>query len=120
MTHQQFKNWLEQLKGIWETKNPNAVVDLCAEEFLWFETPFNKPFTTKEGLLEEWKSILDQENISVSYEILGINENVGIAQWKATFVRLPSKEEITLDGIFKVSLDEQGKCIEFHQWYNAK
>lgn len=120
MTQQQFNKWLQGLKNAWETKNPNVVVDLCAEKFLWYETPFSKPLDTKKQLLEEWKSVLNQENISVSFEILSINENVGIAQWNVTFTRLPSREKITLDGIFKVSLNEQGECTEFHQWYNLK
>lgn len=120
MTRQQFKDWLDKLKSAWETKNPNAAIDLCAEKFLWHETPFSEPLKTKEQLLKEWKSVLSQENISVSYEVLSINKNVGIAQWRATFTRFSSKEKVTLDGIFKVSLNEQGECTEFHQWYNAK
>lgn len=120
MTNQQLKNWLDKLKNIWETKNPDTVVDLCANKFLWYETPFSQPLKTKEQLLKEWQGVLNQENITVSYEILATHENIGIAQWSATFTRLPSKEKVTLDGIFKVSLDEHGKCTEFHQWYNSK
>lgn len=120
MTQQQFKSWLDRLIIAWETKNLNFVVDLCAEKFLWYETPFTEPLKTKEQLLKEWQGVLNQEDISVSYEILNINENVGIAQWKATFTRFPSKKKATLEGIFKVSLDKQGKCTEFHQWYNSK
>ncbi len=120
MTQQQFKNWLENLKRAWETKNPNAAVDLVAEKFLWYETPFDKPLKNKNEILKEWQTVLKQENISVSYEILSINDDFGIAHWNATFIRLPSKEKVKLDGIFKVSLNEQGECIEFHQWYNSK
>lgn len=120
MTEQEFYEWLKGLKNAWETKNPNAAVDLCAERFLWHETPFSEPLKTKKQLLKEWESVLNQENISVSYEILSINENMGIAQWHATFTRLPSKEQAVLDGIFKISLNKQGKCTEFHMWYNSK
>ncbi len=120
MTYEKFNNWLNKLKVAWETKNPNAAIDLCAEKFIWHETPFSKPLETKEQLLEEWKSVLNQENISVSYEILSIHENLGIAHWTAKFTRIPSGNKANLDGIFKVSLDENGKCTEFHQWYNSK
>ena len=49
-----------------------------------------------------------------------MSENIGIAKWHAKFTRLPSKEKTELDGIFLVSLDNKGQCIEFRQWYNAK
>jgi hypothetical protein len=52
--------------------------------------------------------------------MLGIENNVGIAHWHATFIRLLSKEEAELDGIYKITLDDNGKCTEFHQWYNSK
>lgn len=120
MIYQQFKDWLDNLKKIWETKTPNSAINLCAEKFLWYETPFDKPFSTKAQLSEEWNTVLNQENISVSYEILSINKNVGIAHWTATFTRLPSEEKAALNGIFKVTLNQKGKCIEFHQWYNSK
>lgn len=120
MTDLQFKDWLNRLKNAWETKNPKAAVSLCAEEFIWYETPFEKPITTREELLKEWESVLNHENISVTYEILSINGNEGIAHWSASFTRLPSKEVANLDGIYKVSLDEKGECTEFHQWYNSE
>lgn len=120
MTDQQFKNWLDKLINIWESKNPNGVLDLIAEKFIWHETPFDKQITSKEELLQEWQTVLNQDDIKVTYEILDIKDNIGIAHWNATFTRLPSEENAELDGIYKVILDENGKCIEFHQWYNSK
>jgi len=120
MTNKQFSDWLERLKNAWETKNPGSIVDLCSEEVLWYETPFSKPLKTKGDILKEWQSVLNQENISISYKILCISENLGIAQWLATFTKLPSKQRVVFDGIFQISLNERGECVEFHQWFNSK
>lgn len=120
MTKEQFKVWLEKLINIWETKNPNGVLDLIAEKFIWYETPFDKPITAREELLQEWQTVLNQDEINVTYEIYDVEDNIGIAHWGATFTRLPSKVKAELDGIYKVTLDENGKCTEFHQWYNSK
>lgn len=120
MSHLEFDNWLKNLKKIWETKNPDAVIDICADKFFWYETPFDKPLTKREQLLKEWQSVLQQDDIHITYDILSINENIGIVNWHAAFTRLPSKEKVELDGIFQVSLNDQGKCTEFRQWYCAK
>lgn len=120
MAHQQFEEWLNKLKNVWEKRDPASVVTLCADKFLWFETPFAEPYSTKEQLLKEWQCVLNQEDISVSYEILSVEDTTGIARWNATFTRLPSEEKAFLDGIFQVILDDKGKCTEFHQWYNSK
>lgn len=117
---EQFKTWLELLKTAWETKRPELAVELCADEFIWYETPFQTPITTKKSLLEEWKSVQHHKDISLTYEILSCSNNIGIAKWSATFKRLPENTNAELEGIYLAKLDSHGKCTEFHQWYNSK
>lgn len=121
MTSEQFDNWLKCLKEAWITRNPQAVVDLCAENFVWYEIPFGKPLKTKQELLSEWQTVpTNQKDITVTYEIITVTEQFGIAHWNAKFTRLPSEEKAHLDGIYKVFLDENNLCTEFHQWYNTE
>ena len=53
-----YMEWLEKLVEIWKSKNPNGIVDICSENFLWYESPFDNPISTKEQLLDEWQSVL--------------------------------------------------------------
>jgi hypothetical protein len=121
MTYEQFDKWLEDLKQAWVTKNPQAAIDLCADNFIWYETPFGKPITTREELLKEWQTVpSNQKDITVSYEIITVSSDFGLAHWSAKFTRIPSGEKAHLDGIYKVSLNERNLCTEFHQWYNTE
>lgn len=120
MTKQDFVKWFDKLKNAWENKNLDSALDLCADKFLWYETPFAEPLRTKAQLLKEWQSVLDHKDISVSYKILSIDNNVGFAHWNAKFKRIYSNENAELDGIYMVTLNEKGLCTEFHQWYNTK
>ena len=120
MQHQKFNIWLDRLKDVWETKSPNKILDIVAQKFVWQEGPFDEPITTKEGLINEWNSVLNHKDVNVSYKMLVVEKNVGIAQFHATYVRLSSGENLEIDGVFMISLDENGKCIEFSQWYNEK
>ena len=120
MNYEVFEKWLENLKKAWETKNPKLASEICTEKLLWHETPFEKPLRTRAAVLKEWQAVLKQEKISVNYQILAIAEGFGIAHWSASFSRIPSKEKVELDGIFKVKLNNKGLCTEFHQWYNSK
>lgn len=120
MTRKQFTDWLSKLKNAWEKRDPNAAPELCADKFIWHETPFEKPITTKKKLLEEWQSVLRHKDISMTYEVISLEKDFGIAHWTASFTRIPSGKKVHLDGIFKVSLDANGNCTEFHQWYNTK
>ncbi|MCL5970417.1 MAG: hypothetical protein M1450_02880 [Patescibacteria group bacterium] len=120
MKNANFENWLNQLKIIWESKNYQEIVNIVADKFAWHETPFQKPYTTKEELVNDWKTILDQDNIKVDYQILSVQNDLGLAQWSASFDRLSSKEKAELSGIFAVKLNKEGKCTEFCMWFNSK
>ena len=120
MTEEQFDKWFKDLKETWETRNPKKASDLCAEKLFWYETPFDKPLKNRREIVREWQGVLNQEDISVSYDIISVKNDIGIAHWTASFTRLPSKIKAKLDGIFEVRLNQKGECIEFHQWYNSK
>lgn len=120
MTQQKISDWLENLKIAWETKDPQKVKNLCAENVLYYETPFSKPLNRDE-VLKEWQSVpKSQKDIRVTYDILSFENNKGIAHWSAAFTRIPSDEKVYLDGIFLITLNEENLCTEFHQWWNAE
>ena len=116
-----FKNWLDTLGQAWITRNPKAAANICAENVLYFETPFDKPLTSKKEVGDIWQEVpSSQKDIEFNYEIISVNKEVGIAKWRASFARLPSEVRDTLDGIYIVKLDDNGLCKEFHQWWVVK
>ena len=119
MSEKLLKHWLDNLIYIWVTKNPDRVVELVADVFRWHDAPFDPVITSKEALVKEWKAVLDHDDVQATYEIIALQDTVGIVHWHASFTRLPTKEKTELDGIYKVELNNDGKCTEFHQWYNA-
>ena len=120
MTSDRFRFWLDNLVRIWVMKKPDEVVNLVADTFIWYDAPFETPIETKENLLKEWQVVLNHDDVEVVYKIEVVEKDVAFAHWHATFTRLPSHEKTELEGIYKVVLNEEGKCTEFHQWYNAK
>ena len=120
MNKELFEKWFFNLKTAWETKNPQLAADICSENLLWYETPFDEPLKTKGEVLDEWQTVSKQEDISVEYQILAVEGQTAITQWSAKFIRIPSGEKVEMEGIFKVRLNNEGLCEEFHQWYNYK
>lgn len=120
MYNKQFTDWFEALGTIWKKRQPEKIVDICAEKFVWHETPFSKPITDSSILIKEWKAVSKQKDISFSYELITTTDNIGVAHWNAKFTRTPSMIKVEIDGIFKITLDANGKCTEFRQWYNYR
>lgn len=121
MNHSSFKHWLDALGQAWITRNPKAAAEICAENVLYFETPFDKPLTSKKEIEKIWQEVPEsQKDIEFSYEIINVNQKIGVAKWRASFTRLPSGIRDTLVGVYFVKLDKNGLCKEFHQWWVAK
>ncbi len=117
---QQFEIWMDKLINIWINKQPEKAPELCADKFLWYETPFRTPYTSKEEILKEWQGVFDQKEISVSYKIVSVDETVGVAKWSASFVSISSNKKTVMDGIYVVKLNDNGECTEFREWFNIK
>lgn len=116
-----FKKWLDVLGKAWINRKPKTAADICTENVLYFETPFDKPLTSKKEVEKIWQEVPEsQDDIKFGYEIVCVNQEVGIAKWRASFTRLPSKVRNTLDGIYLVKLNDDGLCKEFHQWWVVK
>jgi len=71
--------------------------------------------------LEYWTNVADTEqNIQFGYEILSVIPEQGIARWWASFVIVPPGLETKLDGIFLISLDENGRCYSLREWWHKQ
>ncbi len=113
-------SWLKLLEDVWKGKSPERVVELCADSFSWYETPFSEAIITRETLIEQWNDILSQEDISLNFEILAYTNGTGIVRWKASFKDAKSLEQYVYDGIMQITLNDEGKCKNFIQWFNKK
>jgi hypothetical protein len=121
MNHDAFKSWLDALGRAWERRDPQAAADLFTKDVTYQETPFDEPLRGRPAILEYWSDVpRSQDQIRFGCDILAVTENLGIARWWASFVRIPSKTQVKLDGIFVVSLDAENRCKEFREWWHRQ
>ena len=109
------------LRKGWINRDPKSAANLCADGVLYFETPFSVPLKSKVEVEKVWNEVPNShKDINFAYEVLTISEGICVAHWTATFTRISSGKRETLDGIYTVKLDENGRCKEFHQWWVTK
>lgn len=121
MNHDAFRSWLDAYGRAWERRDPQAAADLFTEDATYQETPFDEPLRGRTAIRDYWSHVpRSQEQIRFDYDILAVTEDVGIAQWRASFVRLPSKTGVRLNGIFVVCLDAENRCKVFREWWHRR
>jgi ketosteroid isomerase-like protein len=116
-----FKSWLEAYGKAWESRNAEAAAALYAEDGTYQVTPFLEPMRGRKAILEYWLGVArTEENIQFEYEILVSNAEMNIARWSASFVIVPQGLQTRLDGIFLISLDEDGRCKSLREWWHKE
>jgi uncharacterized protein (TIGR02246 family) len=121
ITKNTFAAWLDSYGRAWESRDPQAAADLFAEEGTYQVTPFVEPMRGKQAILEYWTHVAQTEqNIQFGYEILAVTPDHGIARWWASFVIVPQGLQTKLDGIFLISLGENGRCYSLREWWHKQ
>jgi ketosteroid isomerase-like protein len=62
------EEWMKMFRERWIAKDIDGVIELFTDEVDYFETPYQE-IEDLEALREEWKSIRNQEDIDLNYEI---------------------------------------------------
>jgi hypothetical protein len=121
ITSENFQEWLESYGRASEENDPRASAELFAPNAEYYETPFADPMVGKDAIYDYWdngtRTLKDKES---SYEIVAIQENLGIARWQARFTQINSGKRIALDCIFLVEFDEHHKCRMFREWWHSQ
>ncbi|OGG19126.1 hypothetical protein A3D78_04595 [Candidatus Gottesmanbacteria bacterium RIFCSPHIGHO2_02_FULL_39_14] len=110
--------WINKMGQAWIDKNPKSIPPLFAEKFQYYETPFEKPLTSKKELINLWQDVPEsQKDVLFDFEIISEKNNQYIAHWYASFIRKSTGKKTYLDGIFLVALNQKGLCTLFKQWW---
>lgn len=121
MDYDSFRNWLELYGKAWTLRDPELLNALFTEDVKYYEKPFSLPFDGMDSVKDYWRIVVQtQSDIKFEYKILAVSETNGIAHWKASFVRKPSKEFVKLDGIFVANLNSENKCSLFREWWQSQ
>ena len=116
-----FKSWLDAYGRAWAGRDPEAAAQLFTEDATYQVTPFLEPMRGRQAILEYWCQVArTEEDIGFGYEILAVTDQMGVARWWASFVRVPPGLQTKLDGIFLISLDADGRCKSFREWWHKQ
>jgi hypothetical protein len=116
-----FKSWLDAYGEAWENRDAEAATGLFTENGSYQVTPFLEPMCGRQAIFEYWSEMArTEENIRFGYEILVANAELKIARWSASFVIVPQGLQTHLDGIFLISLDDDGRCKSLREWWHKQ
>ena len=121
MSRDAFGSWLDADGHAWETKDSQAFARLFAENATYQVTPFEEPMFGRTAILGYVsEATRTQQQIRFEHEVLGAEEDRGIAHWQVSFTGIPSETRVELDGILVTYFDAGGLCAVFREWWHER
>jgi hypothetical protein len=119
MTRDTLDRWLASYGHAWEAADPQAAGELLTETAAYHETPFEEPMRGRAAVIEYWSDVpRTQSDIKFEYTVLAVAGDLGVAHWRAAFLRNVARVE--LDGILTAALDGGNRCREFCEWWHRR
>ncbi len=117
-----FITWLAAYGDAWQNGDADAVITLFSNDAKYYETPFDEPMVATQAIYNYWRegAAESQTDVRFTYQALAVVENIGLAQWQATFTRLPSSNRVELDGFLTAEFTPLSQCTIFREWWHRQ
>ncbi len=101
----------------WKQLDWRRTIETLSRDVKYYETPIDEPCKNFEEVINLWNVVEEnQKDINYKYKIISFDENTCIINWQMTRTMTKNNVKQEIDGIFQISLNEEGKCIYFKQW----
>ena len=112
-----YNKWIENFMSGWKERDVEAVMKTISENCEYYESVFDKPCSSFSDIRKLWEVVpTNQKDIEYSYNIISEDDSSCIINVFVKRTLIPSGVVQNIDGIFQVSLDENGLCSFFKQW----
>jgi|SRR6185437_14418055 len=113
--------WFQRLNEAWEERDAAAATALFDGTASYRDDPFGPPQRGIKEIRAYWEHVAaGQRDIHTGYEVLSSCGGKSLVHWTARFTRVPSAQEVRLDGIAEIILDSHGKALSFREWWNRE
>jgi hypothetical protein len=122
MTLAELDRWLGVYGRAWENKDVDGFVGCFTPDAVYFWGPsWDEPLRGHDQIRARTEqAIADQDRIEFGHETLAITpDGRGIARWWVS-IEVPAAGTVELEGIFLVTLDDEGLCTDFREWWNNR
>ena len=109
--------WTKNFMESWKQLDWRRTLKTLSKDVKYYENPIDEPCKNFEEVVNLWNVVEEnQKDINYKYKIISFDENVCIINWQMTRTMTKTNIKQNIDGIFQISLNEEGKCSYFKQW----
>ena len=114
---EKYEVWIKEFMESWKQLDWKKTLDTLDENVRYYENPIDEPCKNFDEVINLWNVVADnQKDIEYKYKIIAYNDDICIINWQMTRVMTKTNAKQEIDGIFQISINDEGKCTYFKQW----
>jgi len=118
---EKYENWTKDFMEAWKNLEGVTTTRLISENALYYENPIDEPCKDFEEIKELWAVVpSNQKDITYTFEIMAHNDEYALVNFKMERIFITNNEKQFIDGIFQISINDEGLCTYFKQWRFTK
>jgi ketosteroid isomerase-like protein len=111
--------WLDAYVHAWKTYDEKAIGDLFSEDATYFYNPYSESVRGRAAIVASW---LEEPDMLGSYDghyaPMVIEGNRAVTNGKSRYFEQDgSTLRAEWDNIFVLQFDDEGRCVEYREWY---
>lgn len=115
------ERWLHRLGQAWEQADAEMAAALFDEQVVYQENPFDPPIVGYEAVRQYWlENLSTQRDIKFGGEVVALDGDVGVVNWRVEFVRTATGARILLDGVSVGRFNSDIKPVEWREWWHGR
>jgi SnoaL-like domain len=121
MTEAELRAWMDAYTVAFDAQDSEAASKLFTEDGTYRWGPFGELLVGREAIRRAWDEHQDAEEVAeMTYEVIAVTPEVGVARWIASHTNERERRRHRMDGVFVVTLTEDGLCDSFHEWWDSR
>ena len=113
------EKWLENYLTPQMSRSAEKIKELFVEDCIYHYGPYYEPRKGLEAAYQHHKNALShQHNLKYTWKLLAVTPEFALAWFDLTLTDDLPDVPNSYQGIFKFTLDDNGKCSLFEEWYN--
>jgi len=116
-THGDAQDLLAAFKHGWESRSPDEIVGLLADDVDYRPDPFTDPLLGQNAVRALWNELAaSQVSVEFDAERIWLVESTVLASWHGAYTRLTTAERVRVRGFMTLELDADRRVVRFRQW----
>jgi uncharacterized protein (TIGR02246 family) len=106
-----------RFKDAWERRDPDAMLELFAEDAEYRTDPFMQPLTGVNAIREQWNTVaVEQAHIEFDVERVWVSGRTVLGNWHVAYTRQASAQRVRARGFTTMELDDAGQITRMREW----